>query len=174
MRLKMMSCREVEEECRSHGSVLGGKPNRCVIYPPDPSIVADQLERRNNNWFVRAKVASDLVVQVGDFSFHLHKLAMVSKSGYLNRLVFAKRSEAHGDNGAGYLKLVLPDLPGGTKTFESVVNFCYGFNVDVTATTVAPLYCTPNFLEMSDDLHHGNLISKAEAFLHGNFLERHF
>ncbi|KAK8527006.1 hypothetical protein V6N12_054234 [Hibiscus sabdariffa] len=161
----MMSCREVDEEYPSHGSVLGGKPNRCVIYPPKPSVVAEALERRNNNWFVRTKVASDLVVQVGDFSFHLHKLAVVSKSGYLNRLVFAKRSEAHGDNGAGCLKLVLDDLPGGTKTFGSVVNFCYGFNVDVTATTIAPLYCAANLLEMSDDLHHGNLISKAEAFL---------
>ncbi|GMJ02844.1 DEFECTIVELY ORGANIZED TRIBUTARIES 3 [Hibiscus trionum] len=163
--MKTMSCRDVDEDYPSHGSVLGGKPNRCVIYPPKPSLVAEAVERRNNNWFVRTKVASDLVVQVGDFSFHLHKLAMVSKSGYFNRLVFAKRSEAHGDNGAGCLKLVLDDLPGGTKAFGSVVNFCYGFNVDVTATTIAPLYCAANLLEMNDDLHHGNLISKAEAFL---------
>ncbi|KAE8661263.1 hypothetical protein F3Y22_tig00116925pilonHSYRG00038 [Hibiscus syriacus] len=82
MRLKM-SCREVEEEYGSHGSVLGGKPNRCVIYPPNPSFVADHLETSNNNWFVRAKVASDLVVKVGDFSFHIHK----SSSWTVNRTV---------------------------------------------------------------------------------------
>ncbi|KAA3467252.1 coleoptile phototropism protein 1-like [Gossypium australe] len=174
MRSKMMGCRE--EHQSTHGSVLGGKPNHCVIYPPKSSIAAEELERRNNDWlnssssssgtyrFVRTKVASDLMVQVGDFSFHLHKLAMVSKSGYLNRLVFAKRSEGHGHNG-GSLKIVLDDLPGGTNTFESIVNFCYGFKVDVTATTIAPLYCAANFLEMSDDLHQGNLISKTEAFL---------
>ncbi|KAB2044595.1 hypothetical protein ES319_D01G102600v1 [Gossypium barbadense] len=162
MRSKMMGCRE--EHQSTHGSVLGGKPSHCVIYPPKSSIVAGELERRNNDWFVRTKVASDLMVQVGDFSFHLHKLAMVSKSGYLNRLVFAKRSEGHGHNG-GSLKIVLDDLPCGTNTFESIVNFCYGFKVDVTAASIAPLYCAANFLEMSDDLHQGNLISKTEAFL---------
>ncbi|PPD88362.1 hypothetical protein GOBAR_DD14715 [Gossypium barbadense] len=161
MRSKMMGCRE--EHQSTHGSVLGGKPSHCVIYPPKSSIVAGELERRNNDWlnsssssgtyrFVRTKVASDLMVQVGDFSFHLHKLAMVSKSGYLNRLVFAKRSEGHGHNG-GSLKIVLDDLPCGTNTFESIVNFCYGFKVDVTAASIAPLYCAANFLEMSDDLH---------------------
>lgn len=48
----MMSCRREDEEYLSHGSVLGGKPNRCVIYPPKSSIVAESLERRNKDWFV--------------------------------------------------------------------------------------------------------------------------
>ncbi|XWS10586.1 hypothetical protein CRYUN_Cryun38cG0009100 [Craigia yunnanensis] len=87
---------------------------------------------------------------------------MVSKSGYLNRLVFGKSSQ--GKNG-GSIKIVLDDLPGGTKSFELVVNFSYGWKIDVTATNIAPLYCAAKFLEMSDDLQQGNLISKTEAFL---------
>ncbi|XVE84791.1 hypothetical protein DITRI_Ditri17bG0040900 [Diplodiscus trichospermus] len=157
-----MSCRD-DDDAISHGSMLGGKPNRCVIYPPNSSIVAEALEIRNKDWIVRTKVSSDLIVQVGDFSFHLHKLAMVSKSGYLNRLVFAKRSE-QGENGGG-LKIVVDDIPGGSKSFELVVIFCYGMKIDATPTNIAPLCCAANFLEMSDDLHRGNLISRSEAFL---------
>ncbi|XP_022734723.1 root phototropism protein 3-like [Durio zibethinus] len=141
-----------EEHLTHHGSLQGGKS----------SIVAEALERRNKHWIVKTKVPSDLIVQVGDYSFHLHKLAIVSKSGYLNRLIFAKRSE--GENG-GSLKIVLDDLPGGTKSFESVVKFCYGWKIHVTATNVAPLNCAANFLEMSDDLQEGNLISKTDAFM---------
>ncbi|XVF77826.1 hypothetical protein PTKIN_Ptkin14bG0078300 [Pterospermum kingtungense] len=152
MKFKMMSCNREDEE-----------DNRCVIYPPKSNIVAESLERRNKDWIVRTKIASDLTVQIGDFSFHLHKIAMVSKSGYLNRLVFGKRSD-RGDNG-GRLKIVVNDLPGGSKSFALVVNFCYGLNIDVTPTNIAPLYCAANFLEMSDDLQQGNLIPKTEAFL---------
>lgn len=97
-----------------------------------------------------------------NFIHHVYdlQLAMVSKSEYLNRLVFGKRSHP-GEK----LKIVLNDLPGGTKTFELVVNFCYGLNIDATPTNIAPLYCAANFLEMSDDLQQGNLIPKTEAFL---------
>ncbi|KAK6229003.1 hypothetical protein SCA6_017954 [Theobroma cacao] len=157
-----MGRKSVGKEYPTHGSLLGGKPNRCVIHPPQSSMAAEALERRNKDWIVRTKDATDLIVQVGDFSFHLHKLAMVSKSGYLKRLAFAERS---GEENGSSLKIILEDLPGGTKSFELVVSFCYGWKIDVTATNIAPLYCAAIFLEMSDDLQQGNLISEAEAFL---------
>lgn len=83
---------------------------------------------------------------------------MVSRSIYLNRLVFERRSNGKTD-------VQLDNLPGGTKTFESVVKFCYGWKVELTAANIAPLYCAAHFLEMTDDLEQGNLISKTEAFL---------
>lgn len=83
---------------------------------------------------------------------------MVSRSIYLNRLVFERRSN-------GKTEVQLDNLPGGTKTFESVVKFCYGWKVDLTAANIGPLYCAAHFLEMTDDLEQGNLISKTEAFL---------
>ncbi|KAK8705822.1 hypothetical protein V6N13_049411 [Hibiscus sabdariffa] len=47
-------------------------------------------------------------------------------------------------------EIMLDDLPDGTNTFESVVDFCYGFNIDVTATTIALLYRTMDmYLELT-------------------------
>ncbi|KAJ6757218.1 hypothetical protein OIU74_026463 [Salix koriyanagi] len=111
---------------------------------------------------VRTRVANDLIIQVGDSSFQLHKLAMVSKSEYLNRLVFQKRSNGAKDT----LPMIqIESFPGGSEIFELVVKFCYGMKVDLTASNIAPVHCAAHFLEMSDDLEQGNLISKTEAFL---------
>ncbi|XP_059438890.1 root phototropism protein 3-like [Corylus avellana] len=139
-------------------SISGRKCNRCVIFPANVSMVAEALERRNQDWIIRTKVTSDLIIQVGHSTFYLHKLPMVSRSMYLNRLVFDRRSNGKTD-------LQLDNLPGGTETFESVVKFCYGWKVDLTVANIAPLYSAAHFLEMTDDLEQGNLISKTEAFL---------
>ncbi|PON76373.1 Voltage dependent potassium channel [Parasponia andersonii] len=144
-----------------------GESNRCVIFPnTNVSMVAKTLERKDHDWVVQTTVPSDLVVQIGDSSFHLHKyfefqLPMVSRSGYLNRLAF-DRSNGGRDT---ILKIPIDNLPGGAKIFELVVKFCYGWEVDITSASVAPLYCAAHFLEMNDDLEQGNLISKSEAFL---------
>lgn len=95
-----------------------------------------------------------------NFSFGL-QLPMVMRSGYLNRLVFER---SNGERDTGH-KIHLDNLPGGTKTFELVVKFCYGWKVDLTAANIAPLYCAAHFLEMSDDFQQGNLMSITEEFL---------
>ena len=87
---------------------------------------------------------------------------MVSRSGYLNRLVF-QRSNGERDN--SHNKIQLDNLPGGVEIFELVVKFCYCLKVDLSSSNIGPLYCAAHFLEMSDDLEQGNLVSKAEAFL---------
>ncbi|KAI9073861.1 hypothetical protein K1719_044175 [Acacia pycnantha] len=129
-------------------------------------MVADSFERRNQNWIARANSTPDLIIQIGDSSFHLHKLPMVSRSEYLNRLVF-HRSSNNRESSAGdeIHKIQIENLPGGSKTFELVVKFCYGWKIEITASNVASLYCASHFLEMSDDLEKGNLTSKTEAFL---------
>ncbi|KAG7969123.1 hypothetical protein I3843_07G015200 [Carya illinoinensis] len=143
-------------------SISGGKPNRCVIFPANVSMIAEAIERRNQDWIVRTKFTSDLIIQVGDSTFFLHKLPMASRSVYLNRLVFQRNSNGKRDTSP---KIQLDNLPGGTKTFELLVRFCYGWKVDLTATNIAPLYCAAHFLEMREDLEPGNLMSKTEAFL---------
>ncbi|XP_048432878.1 root phototropism protein 3-like [Pyrus x bretschneideri] len=142
-------------------SVSGGRRNKCVITPANVGMVAEAIERRNQNWFVRTEVVNDLIIQVGDSNFYLHKLPMVMRSGYLNRLVFQRISVGRDASP----KIQIDNLPGGAKVFESVVKFCYGWKVDLTAANVAPLYCAAHFLEMSDDFEQGNLISKTETFL---------
>lgn len=90
---------------------------------------------------------------------------MVSRSEYLNRLVFEKRSKRGSATADEILSIEIENLPGGTNTFDLVVKFCYGWKIEITASNVAPLYCAAHFLEMSDDLEQGNLISKTESFL---------
>ncbi|GLT56254.1 hypothetical protein SLA2020_293110 [Shorea laevis] len=138
------------------------KPFQCVIYPVNSDMVAEDVERINKNWIVWTKATKDLIVQVGDYSFHLHKLPMVSRSGYLNRLVFERRN---GSEKGSNQKIRLENFPGGSDTFELVAKFCYRWRIDVTAENIAPLHCAAHFLEMSDDLESGNLISKTEAFI---------
>ncbi|PRQ42139.1 putative SKP1/BTB/POZ domain, NPH3 domain-containing protein [Rosa chinensis] len=151
----------VDREPLVQGLVPGGGCNQCVICLVNSCMVAETIDKRNQNWFVRAKVANDLIIQVGDSSFHLHKLPMVMRSGYLNRLVFKTSNVERGT----CLKIRIDNLPGGNKIFELVVKFCYGRKVDLAADNIAPLYCAAHFLEMSDDFEEGNLMSKTEEFL---------
>ncbi|KAF5740074.1 root phototropism protein 3-like [Tripterygium wilfordii] len=143
-------------------SVSGAKPNKCVIFPAKANIVAEAFERRKRKWVVRSKIANDLIIGVGDCTFLLHKLPMVSRSVYLNRLVFDRRNN---EEKGTCSKIQIDNFPGGAETFALVVRFCYGLKFDLTAANIAPLYNAAQFLEMTDDLEHENLISKAEAFL---------
>jgi hypothetical protein len=87
---------------------------------------------------------------------------MISRSEYLNRLVFQRRS--NGGKGT-FPKIQLHNFPVGSEIFEIAVKFCYGWKVDLTASNIAPVHCAAHFLEMSNYLEQGNLISKTEAFI---------
>ncbi|CAM6088504.1 unnamed protein product [Calypogeia fissa] len=118
----------------------------------------DGFERKGQAWFVATELQSDLVVEVGEMSFHLHKFPLLSRSGKLNRLVFDSR-----DTENSHIKL--DDMPGGPETFELAAKFCYGVAVELTSANVAALRCAAEYLEMTEDLDEGNLVSKTEAFL---------
>ncbi|XP_019053152.1 PREDICTED: coleoptile phototropism protein 1-like isoform X1 [Nelumbo nucifera] len=97
--------------------------------------------------------------------FFFVQLPMVSRSGYLNSLIFNRRNNGEADAGMSVPIIQLDSLPGGCQTFELVVKFCYGLSVNLTGSNIAPLYCAAHFLEMGEDLKQGNLISRTEAFL---------
>ncbi|XP_002988207.2 root phototropism protein 3 [Selaginella moellendorffii] len=118
----------------------------------------DGFERQGQAWFVATELQSDLVVQVDDLKFHLHKFPLLSRSGRLNRLVFESR-----DTEKDHIDLT--GIPGGPDSFELAAKFCYGMAIDLTAANVAGLRCAAEYLEMTEDLEEGNLISKTEAFL---------
>nr|GMD48181.1 root phototropism protein 3-like [Ipomoea batatas] len=158
----------IQENPPAAGSVCvekrNEKPNHCFIFPPNNvDMVAHTIERRNNHWFVKTKASSDLTVQIENKCFHLHKIPMALKSGYINRLAFRSNGSSSDSNLSSIIQM--DSIPGGAKIFEQVVRFCYGLKINATATNIAPLYCAAHFLEMNDDLDPGNLISKAEAFL---------
>ncbi|KAF8377344.1 hypothetical protein HHK36_030721 [Tetracentron sinense] len=121
-------------------------------------VKTDGFERRDQSWYVATDIPSDLLVQVGDVSFHLHKYPLLSRSGKMNRVIYESRD-------AEMNKIVLDDLPGGADAFELAAKFCYGIAVDLTATNISGLRCAAEYLEMTEDLEEGNLIFKTEAFL---------
>lgn len=42
--------KSVDKEILTRSPVSGGKPNRCVIFPANVSMIAEAMERRNKNW----------------------------------------------------------------------------------------------------------------------------
>ncbi|KAM1350680.1 hypothetical protein ACFX14_004725 [Malus domestica] len=119
----------------------------------------DAFHRQGQAWFCTTGLPSDIVVEVGEMSFHLHKFPLLSRSGVMERLI----SEAsEGEEGC---VITVPDIPGGAKTFELVAKFCYGVKFELSASNVIYLRCAAEHLEMTEDYGEDNLITQTEAFL---------
>lgn len=88
----------------------------------------------------------------------LKQYPLVSKCGYFSRIELQPpKSNSSSD-------LKLDTFPGGSETFEIILKFCYGLPISLVVSNVAALRCGSEFLEMTEALEDGNLISKAEAF----------
>lgn len=120
----------------------------------------DAFQRQGQAWFCTTGLPSDIVVEVGEMSFHLHKFPLLSRSGVLEKLI----AEASEDGEEGCV-INLPDIPGGAKTFELVAKFCYGVKLELTASNVVYLRCAAEHLEMTEEYGEGNLITQTETFL---------
>ncbi|XP_039024097.1 BTB/POZ domain-containing protein At1g30440-like isoform X2 [Hibiscus syriacus] len=110
--------------------------------------------------FCTTGLPSDIVVEVGEMSFHLHKFPLLSRSGVMERLI-AEASEEDEQK----CSICLPDIPGGAKIFELVAKFCYGVKFELTSSNVVYLRCAAERLEMTEEYGEGNLITKTETFL---------
>ncbi|GLU19294.1 hypothetical protein SLE2022_355540 [Rubroshorea leprosula] len=120
----------------------------------------DAFQRQGQAWFCTTGLPSDIVVEVGEMSFHLHKFPLLSRSGVMERLI----SEAS-DKGEQKCSINLPEIPGGAKTFELVAKFCYGVKLELTASNVVYLRGAAEHLEMTEEYVEGNLITQTETFL---------
>lgn len=144
-------------------SILGDQIVECTSFRnpsrSDNSKSEASFEQVDNyTWFVSIDRPSDLLVEVGDISFHLHKLPLLSKSGLLFRL-----ASQSCDTRKAHVKLV--DMPGGAEGFILVAKFCYGIVEELTPTNIATIRCAAEYLEMTEAFEEGNVISKAEAYL---------
>ncbi|CAH8328406.1 unnamed protein product [Eruca vesicaria subsp. sativa] len=101
---------------------------------------------------------SDVTVNVGEFTFYLHKFPLLSKSNRMQRLV----SQASEENTN---EITILDIPGGHKAFEICAKFCYGMTVTLNAYNITSVRCAAEYLEMTEDVDRGNLIYKIEVFL---------
>ncbi|KAF5961069.1 hypothetical protein HYC85_002278 [Camellia sinensis] len=113
---------------------------------------------RTSEWIFSQEFPSDVTVHAGGASFTLHKFPLVSKCGYIRKLV----SES---SDADLSEIELPDIPGGAEAFEIAAKFCYGINFEIGTENIAMLRCVAEYLEMSEDYAAGNLVGRTEAYL---------
>ncbi|KAG0611809.1 hypothetical protein M758_7G166100 [Ceratodon purpureus] len=117
----------------------------------------------SKTWTVSTDRPSDLLIEVDEISFHLHKLPVLSKSGLLSILAakFNESETAH---------INLGSIPGGAEAFALATKFCYGMDVELTPGNVVGLRCAAEYLEMTEELEEGNVSSKAEAYFNSVIL----
>ncbi|XP_019421014.1 PREDICTED: BTB/POZ domain-containing protein At5g67385 isoform X2 [Lupinus angustifolius] len=114
--------------------------------------------KRTSEWISSQEIPSDINVQVGEATFSLHKFPLVSKCGYIRKLV----SES---NDADVSFIGLSDVPGGAEAFELAAKFCYGINFEINVENIAMLRCVAEYLEMTEDHSVGNLVGRADSYL---------
>ncbi|KAJ8758736.1 hypothetical protein K2173_000457 [Erythroxylum novogranatense] len=120
----------------------------------------DAFQKQGQAWFCTNGLPSDIVVEVGEMSFHLHKFPLLSRSGVMERLIAEASQE-------GNEKCVISmlDIPCGAKTFELVAKFCYGVKLELTAANAVYLRCAAETLEMTEEYGEDNLITQTDNFL---------
>uniref|UniRef100_A0A5B7A628 BTB/POZ domain-containing protein n=1 Tax=Davidia involucrata TaxID=16924 RepID=A0A5B7A628_DAVIN len=130
-------------------------------------------------WFCTTGLPSDVVIEVDDMTFHLHKFPLMSKSRKLHELI-TKQETNYPTTTEDYdieeeerycIHIPLPEFPGGSVTFETAAKFCYGVKIELSSSNVAPLRCAGEALEMTDDYSEDNLISTTESFLSQSVLK---
>lgn len=112
----------------------------------------------NNIRFVATELATDIIINVGEVKFYLHKFPLLSKSPRLQKLVAAINEESNDE-------IDISDIPGGSAAFEICAKFCYGMTVTLNAYNVVAARCAAEYLEMHETVEKGNLIYKIEVFL---------
>ncbi|XP_006338256.1 BTB/POZ domain-containing protein At5g66560 [Solanum tuberosum] len=150
---------------------------------------SDHPTTKGQAWFCTTGLPSDIIIEVEDMTFHLHKFPLMSKSRKLHEMITEQETNASSskiqkpaerdndcdgdeeieeeeDNEEDQQYCIsFPDFPGGSETFETAAKFCYGVKIELSASNVAPLRCAGEYLEMTEEYSEDNLISKTERFL---------
>ncbi|WOL16635.1 hypothetical protein Cni_G25423 [Canna indica] len=113
---------------------------------------------RNTKWALSQNIPSDIILQIGDSRFQLHKFLLVAKSGYI-------RSKVMESETSNLDCIDLSDMPGGEEAFEKAAKFCYGVNFEISVNNVAALRCAAEYLQMTEEYCRGNLVERTEEFI---------
>ncbi|KAG9135267.1 hypothetical protein Leryth_015170 [Lithospermum erythrorhizon] len=139
-------------------SVGNGTDDSSQIHKQGVVTPTEGFEKKEHSWIATFQIPTDISILVQDVTFHVHKYPLVSRCGYLGRPEFQVPNSSAG------VDIKLDSFPGGSDTFEIILKYCYGLPVSLTPDNIAAVRCGSEFLEMTEDLEDGNLISKAEAF----------
>ncbi|CAJ2635505.1 unnamed protein product [Trifolium pratense] len=144
---------------------------------------SEKTSSKGQAWFCTTGLPSDIVVEVDDMTFHLHKFPLMSKSRKLHELITQQEAEAvthsavpHEEDDEDEIveeqcHVTFTDFPGGSEAFEMAAKFCYGVKMELSPSNVASLRCAGEFLEMTEEYSEENLISKTEKFLSQHVLK---
>ncbi|XP_047308617.1 root phototropism protein 2-like [Impatiens glandulifera] len=113
---------------------------------------------RTGQWVFSQEIPTDVVVEVGEANFALHKFMLVAKSNYIRKLIMDSKEP-------DLERIDLSYIPGGPEIFEKAAKFCYGVNFEITVHNVAALRCAADYLQMTDKYCDGNLAGRTEDFL---------
>ncbi|KAL5056651.1 hypothetical protein RYX36_037333 [Vicia faba] len=111
-----------------------------------------------------SEIASDLVIQINDVTYLLHRFALVRKCGLLQRLCY-ESSESES------VSVEVHDIPGGEDAFEVCAKFCYGISINISAHNFVSAFCAAKFLRMNESVEKGNFVGKLESFFNSCILE---
>ncbi|CAN6229728.1 unnamed protein product [Urochloa humidicola] len=131
--------------------VIGSKPPECFQFQ-DP-----------DTWICNTELESDVTVEVGAISFHLHKSPLIGRSGTLQKLINVPAGDDNNDSKPCTVRL--DDVPGGPEAFKLAAMFCYDVKMELNAGNVVLLRCAAEHLAMTEDYGEGNLAEQAETFL---------
>ncbi|KAH8503472.1 hypothetical protein Peur_067212 [Populus x canadensis] len=143
-------------------------------------MAAEKPSSKGQAWFCTTGLPSDIVIEVEDMTFHLHKFPLMSKSRKLHQLITEQETQRNDQQEPEeerdeieeiLCQISLLDFPGGSETFEMAAKFCYGVKVDLNSSIIAPLRCAGEFLEMTEEYSEDNLISKTERFFSHSVLK---
>ncbi|KVH95660.1 BTB/POZ fold, partial [Cynara cardunculus var. scolymus] len=124
----------------------------------------DAFYTENGVRSISSEVRSDLIIQVNETRYLLHKFPLLSKCLKLQRLCFESSESSQ-------LQFIqLPDFPGGSETFELCAKFCYGITITIGAYNIVSARCAANYLQMTEDFEKGNLVHKLEVFFNSCIL----
>ncbi|KAL8232982.1 hypothetical protein R6Q57_002760 [Mikania cordata] len=113
---------------------------------------------RTGQWVLSQDIPTDVLVQVGEAKFPLHKFMLVAKSNHIRRLIIESKD-------TDFTRLDLSSIPGGAEIFEKAAKFCYGVNFEITVHNVAALRCAAEYLEMTDQYCDDNLAGRTDEFI---------
>ncbi|KAI3713017.1 hypothetical protein L1987_71587 [Smallanthus sonchifolius] len=127
------------------------------MMPAKKKELVSNAMKRTSEWIFSQEISSDVTIHVQGVSFSLHKFPLVSKCGYIRKLISNSKEADH--------VVKINDVPGGPEGFELAAKFCYGINFELTIGNIAMARCAAEHLEMTEEYAVGNLVSRTEAYI---------
>lgn len=95
------------------------------------------------------------------------QIPLITRSPILRNLIHAHSTE---ESDTCTCAFALHGFPGGARSFELIVKFCYGKKIELTSVNVVPLLCAAFYLHMTEKYSKDNLIAQTEIFFSNKVL----